>query len=265
MSSNSYKKYSIQAKRCIKGESFFESVISEFAIPHHIVGQKDIGIDYFCEWVFGDRPTGILFAVQIKTFYYKTAIPKLIENSSQNRLQEYTITNSNLKPNIETLHYWQGLGIPVFLFTVYEDDSGKLHLFYKRYTPILTKKSIEFCDHDYSVKFYKATEDNNFLAFSNTDEKTHGFTRDLFIDHIRWNYFKGSIAYLNPRSIGLNQFPKDNIFPELAEEYQDYINLTYSKWKKYLEKIKVVIPYEDNINFSTMATASDIDAKIKKL
>jgi hypothetical protein len=265
MNSNSYKKYTVQAKRRIKGESLFESIISEFAIPHHIVGQKDIGIDYFCEWVFGDKPTGVLFAVQIKTFYYKTAIPKFIGKSSQNQLQEYSIKNSNLKPDIETLHYWQGLGIPIFLFAVFEDDGGNLHLFYKRYTSFLARNTISFCDNEYSEKYYEVTKNNTFIAFANMDEKTNGFARDLFIDHIRWNYFKGSILYLNPRSIGLNQFPEDNIFPELAEEYQDKINLTYSKWKKYLEKINIVIPCEDNINFATAATASDIDAKITKL
>jgi hypothetical protein len=61
------------------------------------------------------------------------------------------------------------------------------------------------------------------------------------------------------------QFPEDNIFPELAEEYQNQINLTYSKWKKYLEGVKTVYTNEDNINFSTASTASDIDVKITEL
>lgn len=62
-----YKKYTAQAKAAIKGEAFFEALISDYSVPHHIVGPKDIGIDYIWEWVYGDRPTGILYAVQVKT------------------------------------------------------------------------------------------------------------------------------------------------------------------------------------------------------
>ncbi|MGH8067350.1 MAG: hypothetical protein ACRERE_19385 [Candidatus Entotheonellia bacterium] len=62
----SYKRYTIQAKRWIKGEAFFEALISDYSLPHHIVSPKDVGIDYICEWVYGDRPTGILYAVQVK-------------------------------------------------------------------------------------------------------------------------------------------------------------------------------------------------------
>jgi hypothetical protein len=46
---SSYKHYKPEAKIGIKGESFFETLISEYCIPHHITGPKDIGIDYICE------------------------------------------------------------------------------------------------------------------------------------------------------------------------------------------------------------------------
>jgi len=67
MTNSDYKKYTAQAKAAIKGEAFFEALISDYSIPHHVVGLKDVGIDYFCEWVYGDKPTGILYAVQVKT------------------------------------------------------------------------------------------------------------------------------------------------------------------------------------------------------
>jgi hypothetical protein len=265
MKSSSNKKYTEQAQRCIKGESFFESIISEFAIPHHIVGQKDIGIDYICEWVFGDKPTGVLFAVQIKTFAHSSAKINFKVKNGQNRLDEYKISNPNFKIDIDTLKYWQGLGMPAFLFAVLDDDDGKLKCFYKRYTSILTKDEISLSGFDYQDKFYKVSEDVRFKAFADMKERTNGFARDLFIDHIRWNYFKGSIVYLNPRSLGLKQFPEDNIFPELFNEYKDKISLTYSKTEKYLRKVYPDYKPISNINFSTAATASPIGTGFKKL
>lgn len=55
-------KYRAQAKAATKGEAFFQALVSDYSIPHHIMGQKDIGIDYICEWVYGDQPSGILYA-----------------------------------------------------------------------------------------------------------------------------------------------------------------------------------------------------------
>jgi hypothetical protein len=67
MTDRGYKKYTAQAKAGIKGEAFFEALVSDYSLPHHIVGLKDVGIDYICEWVYGDKPTGLLYAVQVKT------------------------------------------------------------------------------------------------------------------------------------------------------------------------------------------------------
>jgi hypothetical protein len=52
-----YKKYTVQAKVAIKGGAFFETLVSEYSIPHPIVGLKDIGIDYVCEWARTDSTT----------------------------------------------------------------------------------------------------------------------------------------------------------------------------------------------------------------
>lgn len=61
------KSYTNQAKKWIKGEAFFESLISEYAIPHKIIMPKDLGVDFICEWVHGEKPTGVLFLAQVKT------------------------------------------------------------------------------------------------------------------------------------------------------------------------------------------------------
>jgi hypothetical protein len=81
---NIYKKYTIQAKTCVKGEAFFESLLSDYCIPHKVTGTKDIGIDYFCEWVYENKPSGVLFAVQVKTFSEKSAKPKLVDSMDRN-------------------------------------------------------------------------------------------------------------------------------------------------------------------------------------
>jgi len=92
-----HKKYTVQARTGIKGEAFFEALIADYSLPHHIAGSKDIGIDYICEWVYGDKPAGILYAVQVKTFSEKIATPQVIGVESRlNDLGEYRIANSNL-------------------------------------------------------------------------------------------------------------------------------------------------------------------------
>ncbi len=55
---------------------------------------------------------------------------------------------------------------------------------------------------------------------------------------MRLNYSKGSLSYLNPRTIGLNKYPEeDAIFKDLYEEYKDDILITYNKTKKFLEMV----------------------------
>ena len=238
MAEEDYKKYTIQAKRGIKGEAYFESLISDYSIPHHVTGPKDVGIDYFCEWVFDDRPTGVLFAVQIKTFSEKNIRKKYKGVAKKfNGLSEYRLVNSLLKIDDNTIHYWKGLAIPIFLFVVTiktTSRSEKLNCYYKRYTPYLSSSS-ELTEDFFYESFFKVNKENTFLAFKDPNSRTQGFARDLFIDYIRWNYYKGSIAYLNPRHIGLNQFPVDNIFPEFFEQYKDAILTTFLKTQAYLK------------------------------
>lgn len=233
MDENGYKQYAIQAKIGIKGEAFFESLISEYSLPNQIVSPKDIGIDYICQWVYEDKPTPVLYAVQVKAFSAKTIKPESIGiETGFNALEKYQINHSNLTIDDKTLWYWRTLGMPIYLFVIHY-QGRKVDCYYKRYTPVLTQES----KNQSGESFYKVNDENLFFAFANQKRRVGGFARDLFVDYIRWNYYKGSIAYLNPRDIGLNQFPVDNIFPELFQMYQDKIITTYLKTKSYLEQL----------------------------
>jgi len=117
----SYKKFTESAKRSIRGESFFESLVCEYAIPHKVVGAKDVGVDYICEWVYGDRPSGIMFAVQVKTVAAKRIKLKSQDiDTKLNLLERYEIGNwpSSLQPDERTFRYWRGLGLPFYLFLI---------------------------------------------------------------------------------------------------------------------------------------------------
>lgn len=233
-----YKKYTLQAKRGIKGEAFFESLISDYALPHRIVGPKDLGIDYICEWVYGDKPAGLLFAIQIKTLS-RTNIKKLEligEEKGFNGLNKFEIHNHHLKIDNATLEYWQGLGMPIYLFVLIQDSAqdDTIGCYYKRYTPQLTGDNTQEEFHPYQ-QFYKVNEANRFLAFKVPGKG--GFARDLFIDHVRINYFKGSLAHISPRHMGLEQFSEEGLFEDLFEIdiYKEQILAAYQKTTKFLE------------------------------
>ena len=158
-----YKKYTAQAKAAIKGEAFFESIVSDYSIPHHISGPKDIGIDYFCEWVYGDKPSGILYAVQVKTLAKRNVkIKSLGINTGLNELAKFDINNQHLHINAITLDYWRGLGIPVYLFAVIysdsSDESEKIDCYYKRFTQSLTTTANQEDECFYKfLQFYTIT------------------------------------------------------------------------------------------------------------
>ena len=50
-----------------KGEAYLEVFLSNFCLTHKIARSNDIGIDFFCEWFYGESPTSLLFAIQVKT------------------------------------------------------------------------------------------------------------------------------------------------------------------------------------------------------
>ena len=119
-------------------------------------------------------------------------------------VERYEIHNANLRVQENTLRYWQGLGLPTYLFAVVQvvSDGGKEHLdcYYKRFTAILTADTIRK-EYPYQTDFYKVNKGDTFLAF--VDSGAFGFARDLFIDHIRLCYYKGMITYPDPGLLGL--------------------------------------------------------------
>ena len=110
-----------------KGEAFFESLISEYAIAHKIDGSKDVGLDFLCEWVVGQKPSQLLFGVQVKTRTNKKI--KLVRKRSRlNLLPEY---KSNLAIKSATLEYWKGFN---------DATAKKIDKFDRRTTLIKNKK-----------------------------------------------------------------------------------------------------------------------------
>ena len=144
MPDDDYKKYTESARRGIKGEAFFESLIVDHVIPHRIARQNDLGIDFLCEWIYGDHPTGILFLVQVKATTSDIVKPEFDCPSRLNLLRTYTLTGAD-KVDERTINYWKGLGLPAFLFIVIENRSiGECHLdcYYKRYTSLLVSMQL---------------------------------------------------------------------------------------------------------------------------
>ena len=253
MTDDKYKKFTAQAKGGIKGEAFFEAVVADYCLPHHLVGPKDLGIDYICEWVFGDKPTGILFAVQVKAFSTESLAArksqlKYLRVGNRNRLPTYKISN-NLLGEIkdETWLYWQGLGIPVYLFVViyptFHAQSDQFDVYYRRLTEVLTVPELTPDLIEEQNVYYKVYEKGAFLAFADNARKENGFARDLFVDVMRCRYFKGSIAWVNPRSLGLQQFPEEHaVFDALFEQYRPNLEATFEKTKRFIEGLDIATP-----------------------
>jgi hypothetical protein len=242
MNSSNYKHYSPGSRIGIRGEAYFETLISEYCIPHHITGPKDIGLDYICEWVHNDRPSGILFGVQVKTST-KTGVKITPDNTglAHNNLPKYTISNIDFKITQADLYYWRGLGIPFYLFVIIEklNSSGKkkLDCYYKRFTPPLTRERPTIQSMNLNREFYHVNEGDSFIAFNNTKNGEGGFARDLFFDHVRCCYNKGTIALFDPMLLGLKTFPRKAVYSDLFNSYKDQICSVYDATKRFLMKI----------------------------
>jgi hypothetical protein len=242
MNSSDYKHYTLRARIGIKGESFFETLISEYCIPHHITGPKDIGIDYICEWVHNEKPSGILFAVQVKTSA-KKAVQIIPDNTGNalNNLCQYEIKDIDFKITKADLCYWKGLGIPFYLFVMIEQENSdrtkKLDCYYKRFTPILTRELARNKSINFKKEFYQVNKGSSFIAFSDKEKRKGGFARDLFIDHVRCCYHKGTIALFNPRLMGLEEFPPKAVYEDLFDSYKNQICSVYEETKRFLKSI----------------------------
>lgn len=256
MSADVYKHYAESAQRGIRGEAYFESLVCTDCIPHQIDGLKDIGVDYICEWVYGDKPTGVLFIAQVKTTTAEKADPKFEKTATCfNDLDQYTLAaySNLLKIEQRTLSYWKGLGLPAYLFVVVEVDNA-LDCYCKRFTGILTEPGAEY---KYREGFFKVNCGTSFIAFKN--QRKQGFARDLYIDHVRWSYYKGVIATLNPRDIGLQSFSPDALYTELSDTYKESILRAYEKTTQAVKFLKSanILPSDDKENVSVQEDVPD--------
>lgn len=244
-SNSETKIFTIQAQTGIKGEAFFEMLVSNHCIPHQISGLKDIGIDYMCQWINGNTPTGLLFLVQVKCFNAKNGtIESIKKDERYNFLEKYKITNSkNLELDDRTLTYLASFGLPTYLFVVVINDNKQNDCYYQRLTPILLNGK----PFKKSKGFSKVTDDNSdFLAFADKTTKEGGFARDLYIDYVRCNYSKGNVALsIKPSTMGLQQFP----FIEKADDYDVvYFSDLAREYEKNIEQSRKALIAIDNAN-----------------
>lgn len=240
------KNYSKSNDKGDIGELIFETFIRKYATPHKIDRSKDIGVDFLCEWKNNDQPTGVIFAVQIK--YFPSHIATFIDKDSNlNLLDRYKIS-PNISINKSTQEYWKLLRMPIYLFIVIEKDN-EVDLFYKRFTPILTGNMAS----QPRSPFFKVNDKRVFLAFADKTNKIGGFVRDLYIDQIRANYNKGQITYMNPRRLGLHQFPdkdRDVFFKDIFNEYKINFLDTF-------ESLRLVLDQEIDTEQAVPSKSSD--------
>lgn len=206
-----------------KGEAFFENLISEYAIAHKIDSSKDVGLDFLCEWVYGERPTQLLFGIQVKTRTNKKLF-LINERSRLNLLREYKCSFSIKQ---DTLNYWKGFNFPVFLFLINIIDKG-INCYYKRYTSILHGKQKEN-----EAPFYEVNNGNKLLAFKPEKNFCGGFCRDLFFDHLRCQHNKGMLSGVDPQDLGLSHWKRDVLYKGVFDDYKKQIRETFNKYNEY--------------------------------
>lgn len=192
-------KYTTNKKKGNIGESVVQYILSHFCLVHSIDGSNDIGNDFICELIRGEYPTNLLFYVQVK----------------------YTETPPSIRR--ETLNYWKGSPIPVFVFWIKDENlsaelEGRLSLErlerlvkYKRFTPFLHRK-----------------EKQSRQEFEDFNRKR--FLRDLLSDYSRTQYIKGNAPVLEPRdfltmndkiNLGLSRYQLS--VKEIVPEYRKQI------------------------------------------
>lgn len=213
-----------------KGEAFIQELFCDYAIVHKIDGSNDVGLDFLCEWLKNEKPTGLLFGLQVKTTRKVKNFTQKGKQSNTNFLDEFSTSQiSSIKISDKTLGYWRNFNFPIFLFIVMITESSKL-AFYKRYTTILheIKKERE-------LPFYLANDDIGLRAYI-YKEKTWGFCRDLYFDHLRCQHFQGMLSGVDPNDLGLSGWKKDAIYEGVFDNYKEKINEAYVKyetWKKF--------------------------------
>ena len=208
-----------------RGEAYLEFIMSRHCLMHKIAGYKDVGIDYLCEWLVEDSPTRILFGIQVKTSDISNVeLKPLGRNKGFNGLDkfEFTKTTPSWEIKRETINYWFGFEIPLYLFFVLKSNSS-FNCYYQRLTPILHKKDKEKAAGEIqnykNNDLYKANDDKNeFRAIIDRHGKDGGFARDLFFDSVRCSYYTGSVKYRDAREFGLKGWEGNNIYVDILGE-----------------------------------------------
>jgi hypothetical protein len=211
-----------------RGEAFLEFLMSQYCLMNKVVGYRDVGIDYICEWLNGDTPSRILFGIQVKTTERNDInLDSKGVNRRLNELETFEIKKRIFNIEPKTFEYWKGLNIPLYLFLVVKNKGeNNFDCYYSRLTPILhknTKDTSGQIDEVLKGNFYKANDGGDFISVKTKKTKSGGFIRDLFIDSVRCSYQSGSVSYRDPEENNIN-WPNNVLFPDvLAEQGTDYI------------------------------------------
>lgn len=213
-----------------RGEAFLEFMMSKHALMHKVVGYKDIGLDYLCEWITEGNPSRVLFGIQVKTSDTSDITLKHEgRNKGMNGLEKYKFEKVVPSWDIteKTINYWFGFEIPLFIFFVLKDKQ-EFDCYYQRLTPTLHKK-----DHRQAIKaiqnyknneMYKVNEKNEFRAIVERGKQDGGFARDLFFDSVRCAYYSGSINHRKAQEFGLKGWEGNGVYVEiLGEEDHPYM------------------------------------------
>jgi hypothetical protein len=208
-----------------RGEAFLEFIMSKHCLMHKLAGYKDVGIDYLCEWLVGNSPTRILFGIQVKSSDMSNVeLESLGRNTKLNGLEKFRFTKTTPSWGIrrETINYWFGFEIPLYLFFVLRSNSS-FNCYYQRLTPILHKKDREQAASEIqnykNNEIFRANDDKNeFRAIIDRRGKDGGFARDLFIDSVRCSYYTGSVRYRDAREFGLKGWEGSNTYVDILGE-----------------------------------------------
>jgi len=186
------KRHLRTARVGIKGEAYFELLMSDNAIVHKITTNKDTGVDFLCHWLDEDMPSNKMFAVQVKTRSSVTPT-NLTTINKYNSLPEYCINSIDSKLTNADISFWKLFNIPVYLFVLIYGGEHIPECFYKRLTPSITlskdRLNNTVIEKIKREPFYKI-DPQRVHERSNAN---YGFYRDLCIDSVRCMYNMGAI------------------------------------------------------------------------
>ena len=258
-------KYTKNKKKGNIGEAIAQYVLSTFTLVHKIDGANDIGNDFICELLRDEYPTNLLFYVQVK----------------------YTQEKPKIRP--QTLTYWKGSPIPVYLFWIKDKEPSNTPLL--PWTPPIDPGNLaQLIKYKRCTPFLHKKKDQETEGFS--DFKKLPFIEHLIRDYLRISYAQGFTPILNAQDflsidekneIGLGKhhfYIKDVI---LEREYSKKIiengwanmfslaaNLSKKDTKKdtlraikILEAAKMIVTKRDKRKYEDIL--KDMDTLYKKL